>query len=152
MEELIWKYLDGECSPEEIKEVEDKLQSDTAFLKAYQSAESLDVRLKKGATIKASDFFIVQMKTRIHDELSQQKAPVILPLKWILFLVILGATGLYFAIQYSGEESSFLHLPVLDERVMTMVTWVTFSFLLLMIIDIGYKKIMQMRKFTGVFL
>ncbi len=47
--DLIWRYIDGQCSADESREVENRLKSDPTFRKQCSEVEEMDALLSKRA-------------------------------------------------------------------------------------------------------
>lgn len=150
MEDLIWKYIDGECTEDEIILVENKMHNDPVFHMEFKDALALNAILAKTSFVPMSQDFEIVLNKKILDAVSVDKSQALLPRTWILGLIILAILGLATALRFQGVSSSFLQLPQMDEKSTDMVAWVVTSFLVLVGLDQGFRKWLVFRKQTHV--
>lgn len=150
MEDLIWKYIDGECTEDEIILVENKMHNDPVFHMEFKDALALNAILAKTSFVPMSQDFEIVLNKKILDTVSVDKSQALLPRTWILGLIILAILGLATALRFQGVSSSFLELPQMDEKSTDMVAWVVTSFLVLVGLDQGFRKWLVFRKQTHV--
>lgn len=62
MEDLLWKYIDNECTSEEIEKIKVLLETDAAFKEQYKEYVHLDVILSKNVPIDISNEFRINLK------------------------------------------------------------------------------------------
>ena len=148
MEDLIWRYIDGDCTHDEISFVENKIENDPAFSVAYKEAVALNNLLAKTSFEPMSQDFERQLNKKILDAVSTNRSQSLLPRTWILGLIILAILGIVTALRFQGVSSSYLSLPQMDEKAADMVAWVMTSFLVLIGLAQGFKKWLVFRKHT----
>jgi anti-sigma factor RsiW len=148
MEDLIWRYIDGDCTPDEISFVENKIQNDPTFNTEYKEAVSLNALLARAAFTPLNKDFERHLNKKILDAVSTNKSQSLLPSTWIFGLIILAILGIATALRFQGVDSSYLHLPQIDEKSSDMIAWVITSFLVLVGLDQGFRKWLLFRKQT----
>lgn len=146
MEDLIWRYIDGDCTDDEKVIVENNIKNDANFNRAFQEAVMLNGLLAKTSFVPFSPDFERQLNTKILETVTTKTSPALLPRTWIFGLLILAILGIATALRFQGTESSILMLPQLDEKASNMVAWVMTSFLVLVGLDQGFKKWLLFRK------
>ncbi len=152
--ELLWKYIEGQCSPEEQQEVERLLAEDAAFKLEWAQAHQLHHALQQQAAEQPSMRFaknIMERLPALYRKLSIQ--PLLSPRAKRAFAGLLGlflAAYFYFAYQYlqanpgSAADSpldkladTLLSLPM---TVMSLLAALSCAFLLLAWLDRRLKK------------
>jgi anti-sigma factor RsiW len=150
MEDLVWRYIDGDCTPEEISFVENKIQNDPTFNAEYNEAVTLNALLTRASFTPLSHDFERHLNKKILEVVSTNKSQVLLPTTWIFGLIILAVLGMATALRFQGVDSSYLHIPQIDEKSSDMIAWVITSFLVLVGIDQGFRKWLVFRKQTHI--
>ena len=146
MEELIWKYLDGACTSEELELVAQKLKSDELFRMAFESFCQIDGSMKDAALVYPSSIFAEKLTTAIVAEYQSKTSITILPMPWIISCIVMTLSGVIAAIYDQGTSVSHIIFPVIDGKIMEMTSWVTVSFLLLLLIDLAIRKTNVLRR------
>ena len=148
MEDLIWRYIDGDCTESEMMEVKARFANDPDFLIEYQDALALNQMLTQASVTPLDQNFKKQLNTKVFSTVSKQSKVVLFPRSWIFGLVALAAMGIVVALRFQGSESSYLVLPQLDEKSISMITWVLTSFLVLIGLDEGFRQWLTFRRHT----
>ncbi len=155
MEELIWKYIDNTCTKEEKESVNKLLKTDAEFRKSYELIVDVEDQLLSVAKIPMSADYKTQLLQIVTSELKVKKVYLktnILSLKWIVGLSIVAVAAIIYAVSISkSAEASLTFIPPLDEKVISMIGWVTSGFIMLTLLDAGLNKIQQIKRFTGFF-
>ncbi len=146
MEDLIWRYIDGECTEYERIDVETRLKSDPDFRSEYQETLALNQMLSQASVTTLNHSFKQQLNTAILSTVSQRAKVELFPRSWVIGLVALAVLGILTALRFQGTESSYLSLPHLDEKSINMISWVITSFLVLVGLDQGFRKWLTFRK------
>ncbi len=102
-DELIWKYLDGACTPEEKERVEKLKKEDAAFRAALLERQRLDQELEEQPLEQPSLRFAKNVMERLPELYQRSIEPLVRPL-WIkVFFGSLGALFLaYFVIVFQS--------------------------------------------------
>jgi len=148
MEDLIWRYIDGDCTHDEVSFVENKIENDPAFSVAYKEAVVLNNLLAKTSFMPMSQDFERQLNKKILDAVSTNRSQSLLPRTWIFGLIILAVLGIATALRFQGVDSNYFSLPQMDEKSTNMIAWVMTSFLVLVGLDQGFRKWLVFRKQT----
>jgi hypothetical protein len=151
MEDLLWKYIDNECTSEEIEKIKVLLETDAAFKEQYKEYVHLDVILSKNVPIDISNEFRNKL------EVSVAKAVVIkqvslynlLNIQWVAIALfcLLGAVIYYFADMESMEQSQLLSqfYSHFGNDTINLFNTVAISVVLLIILDWGLKHLSKLR-------
>lgn len=144
-EELIWKYLDGECTAEEKNHADMLMKSDSGFRMMYDQYSKLDSLLAKTTYQEPTAEFKIKLTETLAASLT--KVRPVNQLKWIVspaWLIILtgaGAIGLIVAgLSTSSSATVFQYFNMPDQRIFSMVTLVCAGFVLLTLLDLFLKK------------
>lgn len=148
MEDLIWRYIDGDCTEDERVDVATKLQTNPDFLSEYQEALVLNQMLSQAVMAPLSDNFKQQLNSKILSTITQRAKVELFPKSWVFGLITLAVLGILTALRFQGVDSTYLSLPQLDEKYINMVVWVMTSFLILVGLDQAFKKWWVFRKQT----
>lgn len=152
--ELIWKYLDGACSPEEEGEVERLLAEDAAFKEEWARSRKLHESLKHQPLEQPSMRFarnIMERLPALYRKINIR--PLFTPMQWRVIYGLLGA----FLLGYSYLTFSFLEsgapgpgsraleslantLNSLPYQVMAVVAALSFGFITLAWLDRALKR------------
>lgn len=79
-EQLIWRYLDGECDPEEQRTVASRLETDPAFRAAWAERRALHLRLQAVEAEQPSLRFVQNVMDRL--PLSLRIEPLVSRRQW----------------------------------------------------------------------
>jgi hypothetical protein len=153
MEDLIWQYIDNTCTDEEKERVIKLLQTDAAFKKSYEAMVDLEDQLLNVAQIPMRDDFKKQLIDVVSNKISEKKTLAnihVLPLHWIVGLSFVAVASIIYALSMSESTSSGLSfIPALDEKIISMLGWVTTSFIMLTLLDLLLKKIHVIKRLSG---
>ena len=136
MEELIFKYLDGNASESEKDTVLNLLKTDPEFYTLFQSYAELDKNLKKIPESVYDKTLHERVKSRVLKAYQPKTSREILPVKYLFMIaglaiaIIFMATGL----MESGSEMITKYLPE-NPAFFTITGWLSISFLLLLALD-----------------
>jgi hypothetical protein len=152
--ELLWKYIDGGCSPEEQQTIERLLAEDEAFKQEWTKAQKLHAALQQQEVEQPSMRFaknVLERLPALYRKISIQ--PLLSPLAKRVFIALLGlffAVYFYFAYLYlqdnpagagspplQGIADTLLSLPM---TVMSLLAALSCAFLLLAWLDKRLKK------------
>jgi hypothetical protein len=139
-EELIWKFIDGYCSNEELVTVKEKLGSDPEWIEMYNKSVVINQELESSSRLLMSNDFKNKLLIQGLEVIEDQKEFSVLPLKLIILLVVLFVISVVVALNSTGG-SSLIVFPKLDPQIMNMATWVTIGFLCLLGLDQVLKNI-----------
>jgi hypothetical protein len=153
MEDLIWKYIDNTCTNEEKELVMKLLKTDAEFKKSYEVMVDLEEQLLIVAKVPMRDDFKTQLIDVVSNKISEKKALVninVLPLNWIIGLSMVAVAAIIYALSLSESTSTGLtFIPALDEEIISMLGWVTTSFIMLTLLDLILKKIHLIKRYPG---
>lgn len=153
MEDLIWKFIDNTCTNEEKELVMKLLKTDAEFKKSYDVMVDLEDQLLIVAKIPMRDDFKKQLIDVVSNKISEKKALVninVLPLNWIIGLSFVAVAAIIYALSLSESTSTGLSfIPVFDEKIISMLGWVTTSFIMLTLLDLILKKIHLIKRYSG---
>ncbi|MBK8516895.1 MAG: hypothetical protein IPL55_11645 [Saprospiraceae bacterium] len=144
MEELIWKYIDDDCTKEEVQKIKLLLDTDPDFRNSYQVLKNLDFNLSKSANIQMSQTFKKKLEYSMYKELQtvqELKISDVLSVKWILILVCVSIGIMWYALIFNTDQSSYIsYLPALNSKLINMITMVTTGFVMLFLVDWALKS------------
>lgn len=153
MEDLIWKFIDNTCTNEEKELVMKLLQTDAEFKKSYDVMVDLEDQLLIVAKIPMRDDFKKQLIDVVSNKISEKKALVninVLPLNWIIGLSFVAVAAIIYALSLSESSSTGMSfIPAFDEKIISMLGWVTTSFIMLTLLDLILKKIHLIKRYSG---
>lgn len=150
MEELIWKYLDNDCSEQEKVKVENLLKSDHAFNLQFNDLKNINQLFVDHTSIPLPSAFKVQLETNIAAQLKKRtvKRAEIISTQWIAILTLVGV-GVIAAISSVGSSSFiFEQLPAIDEKIIDLIAWTFLGFLLLVGLDSFLSTGVKIKKTT----
>lgn len=105
------------------------------------------------AKIPMRDDFKKQLVDVVSNKISEKKALVninVLPLNWIIGLSFVAVAVIIYALSLSESTSTGLSfMPVFDEKIISMLGWVTTSFIMLTLLDLILKKIHLIKRYSG---
>lgn len=153
MEELIWKYIDNQCSKEEIRQVESLISSDQSFANLFHQLNSMNIQLEKVSLEKMS----YEFKNKLIEDIQQQIRTVevnkfeVLPLKWIIVLSIVAIGTLILTPNLANSKATLLPIFLkIDPIFITYLGWICTGFISLTLIDKFLKRLSHLRKLTSV--
>ena len=153
MEDLIWKFIDNTCTNEEKELVMKLLKTDAEFKISYDVMVDLEDQLLIVAKIPMRDDFKKQLIDVVSNKISEKKALVninVLPLNWIIGLSFVAVAAIIYALSLSESTSTGMSfIPVFDEKIISMLGWVTTSFIMLTLLDLILKKIHLIKRYSG---
>jgi hypothetical protein len=146
MEELIWKYIDGDCTQEEALEVERLLKTDETFKNEYEhsltmhqqliatSKVDLSLDLHKALTLQVADFVQSQ---KIKPTFKALSFTQILPIPAVAIIVLVTIASIIVISKNQFLESNYLQfIPEIGDTYITYATWSMAGFLLLYFADV----------------
>ena len=153
MEDLIWKFIDNTCTNEEKELVMKLLKTDAEFKISYDVMVDLEDQLLIVAKIPMRDDFKKQLIDVVSNKISEKKSLVninVLPLNWIIGLSFVAVAAIIYAMSLSESTSTGLSfIPAFDEKIISMLGWVTTSFIMLTLLDLILKKIHLIKRYSG---
>jgi hypothetical protein len=146
MEELIWKYIDGDCTLEEVLKVEQLLKTDETFKNEYElclgmhqqliatSKVDLPLDLHKKITLQVADFVQSQ---KIKPTFKALSLTQILPIPAVAMIVFVTIASIVVMSKNQVSESKYLPwIPEIEHTYLTYATWSMAGFLLLYFADV----------------
>lgn len=108
MEDLLWKYIDNECSPQELEQINALLSSDESFKKMYDEFLQLDSFLVKNISTPLSETFANNLKDIIKEEVTIKQVPaaksMLFNIQWVA-LTIFGVSAILISYLYPAETT-----------------------------------------------
>ncbi|MBK9256247.1 MAG: hypothetical protein IPM42_12230 [Saprospiraceae bacterium] len=154
MEELIWKYVDSICTDEENVQVQNLLKTDPQFKSQFDAILDLNNQLAAVSFVRMNESASIKMTQSIAKELSILQANrniEILPKPWILGLSLVAISIIIYAFTIPENAEVWLSfLPSVDEKIISITGWITFSFIILTLLDFSLKRMNDIRKYTGI--
>jgi hypothetical protein len=153
MDELIWKYLDDQCTDDETATVKKLLAEDTGFQQKYDELRTLNIQLTAATCIEMRVEFKASLEKEVLLGVKASRVGItdIISLQSMIALVVSGVAAAIFALRLpdSGTLGDFsLHV---DEKVISIIAWTTIGFILLFIFDSIFEKMSVLRKTAGLF-
>ncbi len=151
MEELIWKYVDNICTPDERLQVEQLVQKDPEFKIMFEEIAALNNIFAKDNPLEMQEPFKSNLIAQIQNELvkTTSKPATILSTQWIIALAIPAIGAIIYAI-LSPAQSPIL--PTIDmplnDKTIEMALWSMTGFLLLLLADYTIKKMHIFKKMS----
>jgi hypothetical protein len=151
MEELIWKYLDNECTEEEKVKVADLLVTDVDFKVLFDHCSNVNRLLEQEMNAAISEDLKNIIKDKLEDQLKPRGILEIFPLWYAIPLGVVGVLTLIFAFNMPSHSASLqMELPF-DEKTLKIATWCFVSFSTLFLIDFITTKSHIFKKPTFMF-
>lgn len=144
-DELIWKHLDGECTPEESAMTDHLLAVDADFRAKYTECRNLDIALSEGMSQPLSDAYKTVL-IRTLEQALPATAPVrplsqILGPGWLLAIIAAGGAAVIIAWFFGNTASGLpFSIPMPDSRTINIIALVCLGFLLLTAFDQALQK------------
>lgn len=152
MEELIWKYIDNQCTADEQKKVNELLQNDPSFASMYQEIVRFDTMLSENTKVslrpKFRDALIQDIEKQCANQATYISVPKdIIPVKWWLVAAVIVIGTILLTIKLPVQSSLLADIKIpLDERTLTLATWSMVGFLCLTLVDVLLKNRNILRK------
>lgn len=150
MEELIWKYIDNDCTEAEVQYIKHLLATDPSFESMYQEMLQLDHIFTTQKHVAMSEGFKVSLVHKIEKQVAMLPTQTeIIPAKWWILAAIVAVTIMILAIKLPTQTSLFgdINIP-LDDRTMAIATWSMVGFVFLNLLDYLLKNKSIFRKQT----
>jgi hypothetical protein len=145
MEELIWKFLDNDCTQEEVEQVKKLIETDPDFNNLYLQLSELDKVLSESVHEVMSPAFRLKLEQKIISnsvKIHQYKISDILPKQWIAALSLAAVVVIVYVLNFNTGVSSVIpDMPLPDEKIMNMISLVTIGFIMLLLLDWALKTI-----------
>ena len=139
MEELIWKFIDNDCTKEEIERVKILLESDPHFNRMFIEISALDKLLLGTANVPMSAAFRSKLEqTIVKNAITEPQiiSADVISTQWIAALTIVAMGVLIYVLNFNTGSSSIIpDIPLPDAKVMQMISLVTTGFVMLVLID-----------------
>lgn len=151
MEDLLWKYIDNDCTAEEIEKIKVLLETDAAFNEMYNENIQLDVLLSKNITVDLSNEFRNKLEASMGKAIIRKQVSLynLLNIQWVAIslFTLLGAVTYYFADIESMEQSQLLSqfFSHFGNDTIYLFNIVVISILLLIIFEYALKHISKLR-------
>jgi|JI7StandDraft_1071085.scaffolds.fasta_scaffold00831_10 hypothetical protein len=146
MEELIWKYIDGDCTREETLEVERLLKTDETFKNDYEQCFTMHQQLIATSKVDLSLDFHKALTLQVADFVQSQKIKPtfkalsftqILPIPAVAMIVSVTIASIVVLSKNQVFESNYLqYIPEIGDTYITYATWSMAGFLLLYFADV----------------
>jgi hypothetical protein len=159
MEELIWKYIDGDCTHEEALKVEQLLKTDETFKNEYEhsfalhqqliatSKVDLSIDIHKALTLQVADFVQSQ---KIKPTFKALSFTQILPIPAVAMIVLVTIASIIVLSKNQVIESNYLQfIPEIGDTYITYATWSMAGFLLLYFADIFLSQMKSNKTHKG---
>lgn len=149
MEELIWKYLDGECTQDELDKIKQLKEKHTDFKALFERSQHLHHKLATNNPIPMETAFkhklCAQLENRAKSLVIVQRP--ILSVWWIISLTLLAISSVTIALLFPGDTRIFSnwHLPF-SQQTMQYGILVMSGFLTLTLADYLINKPTMQRK------
>jgi len=150
MEELIWKYIDNDCTEAEVQHIKYLLATDPTFESMYQEMIQLDSIFADQRQAVMSADFKVSLVHNIEKKVAALPSQAeIIPAKWWILTAIVAVSIMILAIKLPTQTSLFgdINIP-LDDRTMAIATWSMVGFVFLNLLDYLLKNKSIFRKQT----
>lgn len=148
MEDLIWKYLDGECTQEEKEKVTHLMEVDTKFKELFSRLTHLHQSLATHSMITMSDSLKTKLVNQIEEQVKSQEVTdhPILPKTLIICLVLIGISAIAIPLLIPSESNLFQYWQVpINQTTMQYAIWSMIGFLTLLLVDQIISKPTKMR-------
>ncbi len=149
MENLIWKFIDKNCTDEEIEQVNRLLESDSDFKSMYLIFSGIDAQLSDSPNVPMSPLFksVLQQTILTYSRKeSPSKISDVLSTEWIVGLTFVAVSVLIYALNFNIGTGTFIpSMPVPNAKIMTMISLVTTGFIMLLILDWVFKRVYNRR-------
>ena len=150
MEELIWKYIDNDCTEAEEQHIKHLLATDPSFESKYQEIVQFDNIFtdQKHAVISAD--FKVSLAHKIEKQVATLPVQTeIIPAKWWILTAIIAVSIMILAMKLPNQNSILVDINIpIDERTMAIASWSMIGFLFLTLIDYLFNNKTIFRKHT----
>ncbi|MBK8885255.1 MAG: hypothetical protein IPN46_01385 [Saprospiraceae bacterium] len=151
MEELIWKYVDNICTPDERLQVEQLVQNDPKFKIIFEEIVALNAIFAKDKPKQMHDQFKSNLIAQIQNELvkTTSKPATILSTQWIIALAIPAIGAIIYALLSPAQSPILPTIDIpLSDKTIEMALWSMTGFLLLLLADYTIKKMHFFKKMS----
>lgn len=147
MEELIWKYIDNDCTEDEVQKVKHLLANDMTFETMYKEISQLNTMLVNHASMPMADNFRNKLNQNITNQIAASPAQIeIISSKWWVMVAILAMAGIYIAYKLPYSSNPILHVELpIDDRTLTYAIWSMVGFVSLTLLDLMIKRLKTMK-------
>lgn len=159
MEELIWKYIDGDCTREESLEMERLLKTDETFKNEYEQCFAMHQQLIATSKVDLSLDFHKALTLQVADFVQSQKIKPtfralsftqILPIPAVATIVLVTVASIIILSKTQVFESNYLqYIPEIEDTYITYATWSMAGFLLLYFADIFLSQMKSNKTHKG---
>ena len=151
MEELLWKYIDNECTSEEIERVKILLQTDPEFKQMYHEYTELDLIFSQNLAVDLSSQFRERLENSSIKAVSKKQTSIYnlrnIQLAAIIFFTTAIVSTYYFASGDSLQQSQLLAqvFTSLGQETLYLFNIVVISLVTLMTLDWGLKYFIKIK-------
>jgi hypothetical protein len=151
MEELLWKYIDNECTSEEIEKVKILLQTDPEFKQMYHEYTELDLIFSQNLAVDLSSQFRERLENSSIKAVSKKQTSIYnlrnIQLAAIIFFTTAIVSTYYFASGDSLQQSQLLAqvFTSLGQETLYLFNIVVISLVTLMTLDWGLKYFIKIK-------
>lgn len=152
MEELIWKYVDNICTPDERLQVEKLVQNDPKFKIIFEEIVALNAIFAKDKPKQMHDQFKSNLIAQIQNELvkTTSKPATILSTQWIIALAIPAIGAIIYALLSPAQSPILPTIDIpLSDKTIEMALWSMTGFLLLFFADIILLRMKANKNLNG---
>lgn len=151
MEELLWKYIDNECTSEEIERVKILLQTDPEFKQMYHEYTELDLIFSQNLAVDLSSQFRERLENSSIKAVSKKQTSIYnlrnIQLAAIIFFTTAIVSTYYFSSGDSLQQSQLLAqvFTSLGQETLYLFNIVVISLVTLMTLDWGLKYFIKIK-------
>jgi len=151
MEELLWKYIDNECTSEEIEKLKILLQTDPEFKQMYHEYTELDLIFSQNLAVDLSSQFRERLENSSIKAVSKKQTSIYnlrnIQLAAIIFFTTAIVSTYYFASGDSLQQSQLLAqvFTSLGQETLYLFNIVVISLVTLMTLDWGLKYFIKIK-------
>lgn len=149
MEELVWKYIDNDCTDDELSQVNHLLANDEAFIMMYEDIVQLNALLLSQANKPISAQFKAKLSKNIQNHLALKAfgKTDVLPLPWIVSLIVIALLVIIYAVYSPDEGTSLFNFHFsMEEKTISLSIWSMMAFLCLVATDALLKRMHLFKK------
>lgn len=151
MEELLWKYIDNECTSEEIERVKILLQTDPEFKQMYHEYAELDLIFSQNLAVDFSSQFRERLEKSSIKAVSKKQTSIYnlrnIQLAAIIFFTTAIVSTYYFSSGDSLQQSQLLAqvFTSLGQETLYLFNIVVISLVTLLTLDWGLKYFIKIK-------
>lgn len=151
MEELLWKYIDNECTSEEIERVKILLQTDPEFKQMYHEYTELDLIFSQNLAVDLSSQFRERLENSSIKAVSKKQTSIYnlrnIQLAAIIFFTTAIVSTYYFSSGDSLQQSQLLAqvFTSLGQETLYLFNIVVISLVTLLTLDWGLKYFIKIK-------